>query len=491
MKVGIVGAGLGGLSAAIHLRLSGFDVSVFEAQSSVGGRANRISREGFQFDTGPSLLNYPWVFEDLFKSAGRRLEDYISLLPIDPSITFLWRDSERFSLSSRFDDLLREVNRLEPGSGPALVRFLRNASEQYRVAFDRLVTNNAENPLRWLGSLRMTELARLSLLRSFEGELARYFRNPRLRQAFGSYAMYLGGSPFELPGLFSILPFGELAYGLWLPKGGIYALVNAIRLLAEELGVEIHCSTPIHEIAISNGTANGLVTSDGRHLQFPVIVSNVDVPTTRTRLLGDHNQPSQPGRSPRMTPGVLTFYWGVRGNVEGLPHHSIFLPDDYRTAFSQLMKEGALPDDLPFYVSAPSKSDPSLAPSGSTLMFVLVPTPVLSQMGNVDWNNITAEVRQRVLQRLDHHGIRLNQSSLMVEEVWTPVEWQNRYGLYDGSAFGAAHTLMQMGPFRPRNYHPDIKGLYFVGASTTPGTGMPMVVLGGSMTAERIKSHVL
>jgi phytoene desaturase len=491
MRVAIVGAGLGGLSTAIHLRRAGFEVSIFEAQATVGGRANRISRDGFQFDTGPSLLNYPWVFEDLFKSAGRRLEDYISLLPIDPSITFLWRDSERFTLSSRFDDLLREVDRLEPGSGPALVRFMHDASEQYRVAFDRLVTSNAENPLRWLGSLRLRELAKLSLLRSFEGELARYFRNPRLRQAFGSYAMYLGGSPFELPGLFSILPFGELAYGLWLPRGGIYSLVEGIRSLAEDLGVEIHCSSPVREITISNGSVNGLLTADGRHHPFPIVVSNVDVPTTRTKLLGEHNQPVERTQSLRMTPGVLTFYWGVKGNVEGLPHHSIYLPDDYRTAFSQLMKEGALPDDLPFYVSAPSKSDPSLAPDGSTLMFVLVPTPVLSQMGNVDWKNITAEVKRMVLQRLDLHGIKLNQSSVIVEEAWTPVDWQNRFGLYDGSAFGAAHTLLQMGPFRPRNYDPKIKGLYFVGASTTPGTGMPMVVLGGSMTAERIKAHAV
>ena len=491
MKVAIVGAGFGGLSTAIHLRLAGQDVTMFEAQETVGGRANRLVRNGFSFDTGPSLLNYPWVFEDLFRAAGRKLGDYVTLLPIDPSITFLWRDGERFTLSSQFDALVRETERMEPGSGPALTRFLRNASEQFRVSFEGLVTNNADSPLGWFGSLKWRDLSKLSLFRSFEGELKRYFKNPRIRQALGSYAMYLGGSPFQLPGLFSILPFGELAYGLWLPEGGIYALVEATRKLAEELGVEIRCSTPVKRIQVENGRVTGLLTQDGQSHPFDIVVSNVDVPTTLTRLFGNEEANEPAAKKLRMTPGVITFYWGVRGEIPNLPHHSIYLPNDSRLGFAQLLDKGEMPTDLPFYVSAPSKSDPSLAPPGTTLVFVLVPTPVLSQIGKVDWNQVTREARTEVFRRLASHNIRLSESDFLVEEVWTPEEWRNRYGLYDGSAFGAAHTLFQMGPFRAKNYAPGVKGLYFVGASTTPGTGMPMVVLGGAMTAERIKSHAV
>ena len=329
MKVAIVGAGFGGLSAGIHLRLAGHDVTIFEAQETVGGRANRLVRNGFSFDTGPSLLNYPWVFEDLFSAAGRKLEDYVTLLPIDPSITFLWKDDERFTLSSQFDILVREIERMEPGSGPALTRFLRNASEQFRVSFENLVTNNADSALGWFGSLKWRDLSKLSLFRSFEGELRRYFKNPRIRQALGSYAMYLGGSPFQLPGLFSILPFGELAYGLWLPKGGIYALVEATRKLAEELGVDIRCSTPVKRIQVENGRVTGLLTQDGQSHPFDIVVSNVDVPTTLTRLFGNE-EAKEPSEKWRMTPGVITFYWGVRGEIPNLPHHSIYLPDDSR-----------------------------------------------------------------------------------------------------------------------------------------------------------------
>lgn len=489
-NVAIIGAGLGGLSAAIHLRLAGFGVTVFEAQDKVGGRANRLERQGFRFDTGPSLLNYPWVFQDLFRAAGRRFEDFVTLLPIDPSITFFWRNGERFTLSSQFDLLASEVERMEPGSSPALARFMRNASEQFRISFENLVTRNSDSALSWFGAMKWRDLSKLSLFRSFEGELKRYFRNPRIRQALGSYAMYLGGSPFQLPGLFSILPFGELAYGLWLPKGGIYALVEATRKLADEIGVNFHFSTSVKQIAVENGRVSGIRTQDGTFHPFPIVVSNVDVPTTLTDLMAD-GAAKKPATKWHMTPGVLTFYWGIRGEIPNLPHHSIYLPDDPRLGFSQLLDGGVIPDDLPFYVSAPSKSDPALAPPGTTLVFVLVPTPVLSKLGTMNWNRAVSDIKAEVFGRLALHDIHLDRSDFLVDEVWSPEEWSTRFGLYDGSAFGAAHTLFQMGPFRAKNYSPEVQGLFFVGASTTPGTGMPMVILSGAMTAERVKAYAV
>ncbi|MFZ4793076.1 MAG: phytoene desaturase family protein [Blastocatellia bacterium] len=496
-EVTIVGGGLGGLSAGIHLRLAGYEVTIYEANEQVGGRANQLKMDGFTFDTGPSLLNYPWVFEDLFKAAGRKFSDYVETIAVDPSVTFQWRDGTVFRLSSNLQSLMSECERIEPGSRPNLLAFLHDTSIKYRMSFDKLVTRNEDNPLKWFSALTPDEMSRLSIWRSLDGELGRFFKKRYIREAFGSYGMYLGGSPYDLPGLFTILSYGELAYGLWLPKGGIYGLVSGIEKLALELGVTIRTSAPVARIMIGNSgkgggrQVTGIELQDGQVIPSRLVVSNVDVPTTERSLISQSDGPGRKlPRAPRMTPGVMTFYWGVKGKVAGIGHHTIFLPEDFRLGFTELLKEKVVPRDMPFYISVPSETDPDLAPSGDTAMFVLVPTPLLSELPNLDSPELVEQVRQRVLDRLRDDGIDLDPARIVSEKVYTPEDWRKMFGLYDGSAFGAAHTLFQVGPFRARNYARDVEGLFYVGASTTPGTGMPMVVLGGKLTAERIESRV-
>jgi phytoene desaturase len=490
----IIGGGLGGLSAAIHLNARGRRVTLLEANERVGGRANRIEDSGFAFDTGPSLLNYPWVFRELFKAGGRNMDDVIELLPVDPSVAFQWPDGQRLHLSSDFTTLLHEFARFEKAAGPALAGWLQDASEKFRISFEKLVTRNADGMVSWLRGLSFGELMRTGVWRSLDGELKRFFKSRHIREALGAYGMYLGGSPFSLPGIFSILAYGELAHGLWLPKGGIYAMVRQIEKLALDGGVNIRTRCRVREIMIEGGRTTGVLLSNGERIQADVVISNVDVPTTDSRLLGDAallDAGALKAAHTRMTPGVLTFYWGVRGAVPGLGHHTIFLPGDYRGAFKDLMTRGRIPADLPFYVSVPSATDPSLAPDGDTQVFVLVPTPTLDHLQGLDWSSEVPRLKRQVLARMASHGAKLDPSRIVVEHTWSPVEWRSRFGLYNGSAFGAAHNLMQMGPMRAPNKSRDVRGLYYVGAGTTPGTGMPMVILSGRMTAERIEADAL
>jgi phytoene desaturase len=390
--------------------------------------------------------------------------------------------------------LLEEAERLEPASRPRMLAFLRDAAIKYDLAFDKMVSRNVDNPFKWLGQLRPSELLRTGMWRSLDQELNRYFKSRYLREAFGSYGMYLGGSPYDLPGMFTILAYGELAYGLWLPKGGVYGMVAGIEKLARELGVEILTRQRVQRIVTKAGRVTGIELDGGAFYKAPLVVSNVDVPTTNTELLKGEDASAGKMRrrvaATRMTPGVLTFYWGIRGAVENLGHHTIFLPDDYRAAFDDLNKRKQIPRGLPFYVSVPSATDADLAPAGDTTMFVLVPTPVISELPGIDWDETTRKVKAQVLEKLRRHGIEIASERMLVQESYTPLDWRRRFGLYDGSAFGAAHTLWQVGPFRARNYALEIDGLYYVGASTTPGTGMPMVLMSGQQTAQRIRERV-
>lgn len=479
----VIGAGLGGLSAAIHLKLAGHRVRIFEANPSTGGRANTLMIEGHRFDTGPTLLNYPWVFEELFQAAGVRMSDFVQLQAVEPTISYCWRDGERLTLSTNRDKLASELTRFEPSAAHKLDRFLADAAEKFRIAFCKLIPQNEQNALRYFASLSWRELLHTGLWRSMYAEIGRFFRSRYIREAFGSYAMYLGGSPFRLPGLFSILPYGELMHGLWYPQGGIYKLVEAIEKLARDLGVEIHTGQKVARILHSGGQVCAVKLASGERLPVRLVVCNADLPAAFPSLL------EQPPPRLAMSPAVLTYYWVVRRRPSRLAHHTILLPGEYRAAFRHLLDGQGIPADPALYVASPPPESRA-ADEAPARLFVLAPLPVLSRLGAVRWPEAIAQIRQHALKRLAECGAPMAPEEILAERVWSPPDWADRFNLFDGSAFGAAHTLGQVGPFRSPNFSRGLRGLYFTGASTVPGTGLPMVVLSGKLTAQRIASDV-
>ncbi len=478
-KVIIIGAGIGGLSIAPLLAKENFDVEIFESNKNIGGRANIISENGFTFDTGPSLLNYPWVYEEYFDSLGKNFYDYVELIKVDPAVNFLWKDQTNLQLSSDLNSLSDEISKFSKKDRFGIIDFFKSSQKKYELAFKKIVTKNSSNIFTWLLNAGINNLLRLGLTNNMYSEINKFFEEEKIVEAFSSYSMYLGDSPYKLPGFFSILPYGELQYGLWMPKGGMYGLVKGLKKLNLECNVKIHTSSKINKIIVEKNKAVG-VSINNEKKYADLIISNVDSETTYKELMGLKI------RGSKMTPSVYTYYWGLNKTVEDLTHHTIFLPDDFKKTFNQLFSEHKIPDDLPFYISIPSKTDTGLAPEGMSSLFVLIPSPVISKYNYNHGINKAFELKEIVFKRFIQNNIDIKKEDVIYEKIFTPLDWKNKFGLFDGSAFGPSHNFGQIGPFRNPNKSKKINNLFFVGASTTPGTGVPMCILSSKMTKEKI-----
>jgi phytoene desaturase len=315
-------------------------------------------------------------------------------------------------------------------------------------------------------------------------EINKFFEEKKIVEALSSYSMYLGDSPYKLPGFFSILPYGELQYGLWMPKGGMYGLVEGLIKLNQEKDVKINTSSKIKKIIVEKKSAIGVILEDGSEILSDIIVSNVDSETTHKDLIGINS------KKYKMTPSAYTFYWGINKTINSLTHHTIFLPDNFKKTFDELFIKNEIPNDLPFYISIPSKTDSSLAPKGQSSLFALIPCPVISKFSEEHNIEKAFELKNEVFNRFEQNDIDIKKEDIIFEKIYTPHEWKNNFGLFDGSAFGPSHNFSQIGPFRNSNKSKKIKNLYFVGASTTPGTGVPMCILSSKMTNEIIQEEL-
>jgi phytoene desaturase len=490
-RVAVVGAGLGGLSAAIRLAAAGRRVDVYERGPGPGGKAGTESTGGFRFDTGPSLLTMPWVFEELFAAAGARLEDRLDLRPLDTICRYFWRDGLRFDAPAGTQAFSEAASETFGEPAAHFSQFFDRAERIYDITAHLFLEKSLHewSTLFSDGFFRsLLQVWRIDSMRSLHEANAATFRDPRLVQLFDRYATYNGSSPFLTPATMAIIPDVEYRGGAYALGGGIYSMPTALERLARELGVVLHYERPVDRILADPGTRRirGVEVA-GERLDYDVVVSNVDVSVTYPELLRDEEAPAyRRYRALEPSSSGYVFYWGMGERFDELDLHNIFFSDDYRREFEEIFAGQVIPTDPTIYVNITSKVTPGDAPAGGENWFVLLNVP--PDRGQ-DWDALGARLREVVLRRISEDLGRDVTAAIRSEGSMSPRDIEERTASPGGSLYGIASNTRFAAFRRHANRSRRYPGLYFCGGSTHPGGGMPLVVLSGRIAAELIAQY--
>lgn len=485
----VIGAGIGGIATAARLARNGYPVTVIEKNSKAGGRCDQLIRDGHRFDVGPTLFLMPQVFADTFATLGERMEDHLDLRRVDPTYRVRFGDGVELSLTSDLNAMRAQLEEIEPGSFAGLLRYLDEGYLHYHVSLKRFVGRNFYNLLDYFSLRNLPLLIQLKALKKHYANAGNYFHDPHLKAAFTFQNMYLGLSPFDALATYSLIQYTELAEGVWFPVGGLYRVIESLEAIARKNGVRFLYNTPVKRIQVKDHCATGIVLQDDSQLSADVIVTNADLPYAYHDLLPDKNAAQKLERL-KYTSSAIMFYWGVDKVYPQLGTHNIFLGGDYRASFDRIFKDYTLPDAPSFYVHAPTRIDPTAAPVGQDSLFVLVPVGHLNETSSQDWEVLRDHARTAVLGRLRGVGITDLDEHLKFQVIYTPRDWLSMYNLAKGAAFSLSHNFTQVGYLRPQNRHRRYRNLYFVGGSTHPGTGLPMVLISARLTTERILKEI-
>ncbi|MEX0659033.1 MAG: phytoene desaturase family protein [Egibacteraceae bacterium] len=483
-RVVVVGAGLGGLAAAIRLAAGGIDVTVLERDDRPGGRAGRIERAGYTFDTGPSVLTMPALLDELFALNGESLADHLPLVRLDPAYRARFHDGSELAIRGSVDAMVEEVRTVcGPDEADRFVRFARRLQDLYDAEYATFIDANFDSPLDLAARpLALARLVRLGGFRTVHALVSSFLTDWRLVRLFTFQSMYAGMSPYEALGIYAIIAYMDAVAGVFYPPGGIHRVSEELAGLAERCGVDLRLKDPVDTVTVAGDRATGVRTAAGERLDADVVVCNPDLPMAYRDLLPPAATPRRV-RSLRYSPSCVVVHLGLSGAPAGAAHHNIHFAEDYQASFDDILA-GRMQRDPSWFLTVPTVTDPGQAPPGGGVAFYLLPTPNLHGHP-VRWSTQGPREMALAQQRLEAAGYGPIRATTVTSEVVTPEDWAAR-GMAAGTPFAASHHFRQTGPFRPANVAPKVAGVVFTGSSTTPGVGVPMVLVSGKLAAERV-----
>lgn len=481
----IVGAGIGGIATAARLAKKGFTVTLLEKNEQPGGRCGVMVKDGHRFDTGATIFLMPELYRKTFADLGLSLDKELDLRRIDPTYQIFFSDGTKLMLSSDLNFIQTQLEEIEAGSFGNFLHYINEGYYNYRKSLENLVEKESTSLFDVLNLENIKLFIKSKALFNHYKHVGKYFQDPRLKIAFTFQNMYMGLNPFDAPAIYSLLQYTELADGLWYPKGGMYSIVESLVNKAQEYGVELVCNAEVMQLNVTNGGVKGLSLANGKQLDADLVVANADLPYVYDRLLpdkilADNVQKKKFGCS------TIMFYWAIDQKYPQLSPHNLFMASEESDGFDPVFKDLTIPENPNFYVHSPAQVDGSLAPPGQDSLVIAIPVGHLDSSTNHNWNAQKERCKQLVINRLRRIVGEDFVEHIKFEKSYTPMNWRDRYNLVKGATHGLSHALSQMGYFRPHNRHPRYKNLYFVGASTHPGTGIPTVLVSAKLTTDRI-----
>lgn len=486
-KVTIIGSGLGGLSTALRLsKDSNYKITILEKYSTPGGRLNTMTQDGFKFDMGPSFMSMTYEFDRMFEDAG--IENPLEMQELDPIYqVFFENKKEPYRIFKDLKKLEEEFKNVEPDLAKKLDKYLSRAGDFFHDTELQVVQSNYKGMLDYFLKMSKVPFKHIPyLFRTMWQELDKNFSSDEIKIIFSLVAFFLGSTPFQTPSIYSLLSYTEMRHnGYWSVNGGMYNIVNSIVKVLIERGVEFHFNTEVVEIGNNNGRLAEVVDQNGKRWQSDIFVSNSDAASFRGKILKREKFSEEKLDKLHWTLSPFTIYLGIKGEIDGLIHHNYFLGSNFKDYADTIFTSSISPKKPYYYVNVATKSDKTCAPEGCENIFILCPVPDLRYKSN--WDDKDELADNIITDFSDRVGYDVK-SNILTKSIKTPVDWQNDFNLYRGSGLGLAHDLNQVGAFRPKNKDEHFSNLYYVGASTTPGTGLPMVVISSKLVSERIKN---